>query len=102
MRSLLRRLFVRDLGPPPPPDIAHVPSFSGQTVVDTLYSDSKHCRAIITRDTPGTYRVYVQSWDTSDWKIAGEAFWSGHGSGSLTDTLEVARTLAREKLVASP
>ena len=102
MTSFLRRLFVRDVGPPPSPDLGHLPSFPGQTIVETLYSDSKRYRAIITRDTSGIYRVYIQFWDTSDWRISGDAFWCGRGSGSLTDSMEVARTLAREQLAASP
>ena len=102
MSSFLRRFFFRDFGPPPPPDVAHQPSIPGQSILQTLYSDSKQHRVIITRDTSGTYRMHAQFWDTSDWKAGYGAFWCGRGSGSFTDSLDVARTLAREQLAASP
>ena len=69
-----------------------------QNIVETLYSDSKQQRAIITCDTSATYRIHVQFWDTSDWKAGHGAFWSGHGSSSFTDSLEIAHSLAREQL----
>jgi hypothetical protein len=98
MSSFLRRFFCRDFGPTPPPDLADRPSIPGQNIIDTLYSDSNQQRAIITRDTSGIYRIHVQFWDTSDWKAGYGARWSGVGSGSFTDTVEVARALAREEL----
>jgi len=98
MLSFLRRFFVRDFGPPPPPDEAHQPSIPGQSIVETFYSDSKQRRAIITRDTTGAYHIHIQFWDTSDWSAGYGAFWAGRGSGSITDTLEIARTLAHEQL----
>jgi hypothetical protein len=101
MSSFLRRLFVRDVGPPPP-NLDQVPAFPGQTIAETLYSDSKCYRAIITTDASGTYRVDIQFWDTSDWGLSGDAYWCGHGSGTLTDSVDLARTLAREQLAASP
>lgn len=98
MSGFFRRFVLGDHGPPPPPDVGHQPSFSDQSVVDTVYSDSKQERAIITRDESGTFRVYVQWWDTSDWRAGHGAFWYGHGSGSYTDNLETARSLAGEAL----
>jgi hypothetical protein len=98
MSSFFSRFFFRDMGPPPPPDLALQPKIPGQNIVETLYSDSRQHRAIITRDTSGIYRIHVQVWDTSDWKRGYAAFWVGRGSNTFTDTLEVARTLAREHL----
>ena len=90
MSGFLRRFFFRDFGPPPLPDLAHQPSIPGQSIVETLYSDSKQQRAIITRDSSGTYRIHVQWWDTSDWKAWSEAFWAGGSSSSFTDNIETA------------
>jgi hypothetical protein len=98
MSNFLRRLFTRDFGPPPSPDLAHQPSIPGQTIVEILYSDSKQGRAIITRDGSGVYRIHIQFWDTSDWSAGYGARWAGGGSSSFTDTVERARTLAQEEL----
>ncbi len=102
MSNFLRRLFLRDFGPPPPPDLAYEPTIPGQTIVETLYSDSKRQRAMIARDGSGIYRIHVQWWDTSDWKAWSEAFWSASGSRSFTDNIESARKLAREALRELP
>ena len=102
MSSFLRRIFSRDFGPPPAPDLADAPSIAGQIIVETLYSDSNEQRAIITRDPSGIFRIHIQFWDTSDWKAGYGARWSGGGSNSFTDTIEVARTLAREALAELP
>jgi hypothetical protein len=101
MLGILRRIFVRDFGPPPLPDVAHQPTFPDQRIVETLYSDSKQERAFITVDETRSFRIYVQWWDTSDWKYWQKAFWYGHGSGSHTDTIERARNLAAEALRCS-
>ena len=102
MPGFFRRFFVRDFGPPPPPDIAHQPSFPGQRIVETIYSDSKRERVFITVDETRDYRIHVQWWDTSDWKAGYGAHWEGaHGSGSHTDSLERARDLATEALRCS-
>ena len=98
MSRFFRRFILGDYGPPPPPDVAHQPSFPGQTIIEVIYSDSKRERAIITRDESSTFRVYLQWWDTGDWKAGHGAFWDGHGSGSFTDKLETARSLAGEAL----
>jgi hypothetical protein len=99
MSGFFRRFFFRDFGPPPPPDVSHWPSIAGQNIDEILYSESKYERAIITRDASGIYRIHMQSWDTSDWKDGYGAFWCDRGSGSLTDKIELARKLAREKLL---
>jgi hypothetical protein len=98
MSGFFRRFFLGDFGPPPLPDLSHQPSIAGQNIVEILYSDSKHERVVITHDASGIYRIHVQLWDTSDWKAGHGAFWSGDGSSSLTDTVELARKLASEEL----
>jgi hypothetical protein len=101
MPGFFRRIFLSDFGPPPPPDVAHQPSFPGQRIVEMIYSDSKRERAIITVDESGDYRIRVQWWDTSDWKAGYGAFWYGHDIGSHTDSIERARKLADEALLCS-
>lgn len=101
MLGFIRRIFVRDFGPPPPPDVTHQPSFSGQRIVEAIYSESKRERVFITIDDTGDYRIIVQWWDTSDWKAGCGAFWYGQGSSSHTDSLERARELADEALRCS-
>jgi len=98
MPGFFRRFFLSDFGPPPAPAAGHLPSFPGQRIVETLYSDSKRQRAFITVDETGQYRIVLQWWDTSDWKNWQQAFWSGGGSNGLTDNLERARELAAEGL----
>lgn len=98
MFKFFRRFFLSDFGEPPPPDVADQPIFSGQRIVDTIYSDSQRERAFITLDDTGDYRIIVQRWDTSDWSAGHGARWSGDGSGSHTDTIERAREIARESL----
>jgi len=98
MRGFLRRFFLGDFGPPPPPDLSQQPSIAGQSVDEILYSESKSERAIITHDTSGIHRIHVQFWDSSDWKAGQGAFWYDGGGGTLTDTIEQARKLARERL----
>jgi hypothetical protein len=101
MPGFFRRVFLADFGPPPPPDVAHLPTFTSQRIVETLYSDSKRERAIITIDDTGDYRIIVQWWDTSDWAAGHGARWYGDGSNSHTDSLERARQLADEALRCS-
>ena len=102
MSSFFHRFFYRDFGPAPAPDLADEPSIAGEKIMEMLYSDSKEQRAIITRDASGIFRIHVQFWDTSDWKSGYGARWSGGGSSSFTDTIEAARTLAREALTELP
>ena len=101
MFDFIRRIFVRDFGPPPPPDVTQLPTYSRQRIVEMLYSHSKRERAIITVDDTGHYRIVAQSWDTSDWEYCRMAHWYGHQSGSHTDSLPRARQLAEEALRCS-
>jgi len=96
MSGFLRRISFSDYGLPPPPDLEHLSSFTDQRIVETIYSDSKSSRAIITLDATGDYRIHAEWWDTSDWKNWGKAFWCGHNTGCHTDNLERARELARQ------
>jgi hypothetical protein len=98
MPGFFRRFFLSDFGPPPPPDVEHLPSFTDQRIVETIYSVSKDRRAIITIDDTGDYRIIVQSWDTSDWKAGYGAFWYGNNIGSHSDTIERARERAHEAI----
>jgi hypothetical protein len=102
MSNFLSRIFRRDFGPPPPPDLAHQPSIPGEIIAETVYSDSKQQRAIVTRDGVGTYRIHVQWWDTGDWKSWAKAYWAGGGSSSFTDDIETARKLAQDALKELP
>ena len=101
MPGFFRRLFSSDIGPPPQPDVAHKPSFPGQRIVETIYSDSKRERAFITTDESGHFRIIIQWWDTSDWNDWQKAFWCGQGCSSLTDSLQRARELVDEGLRCS-
>ena len=53
------RLFPSDFEPPPPPDVAQQPAFSGQRIVETVYSESKQGRVFITEDEAGIYQIMV-------------------------------------------
>ena len=98
MPGFFRRFFLGDYGPPPPPDTEHLPSFTDQRIVETIYADTKSRRAIITIDDTGDYRIHSEWWDISDWKRWGQAFWDGHNTGCHTDSLERARELAHEAI----
>ena len=102
MSSFLHHFFCRDPGPAPAPDLVDEPSIDGQKIIETLYSDSKQRRAIITRDRSGIFRIHIQFWDTSDWIAGYGARWFGGGNSSFTDTIESVRTLAREALAELP
>lgn len=98
MPGFFRRFFLSDFGPPPPPDIQQLPSFTDQRIVEAIYSASKSRRAIITIDDTGDHRIHFEWWDTSDWKAGHGAFWYGRNAGSHTDSLERARDLAHEAI----
>jgi hypothetical protein len=99
MPGFFRRFFLSDFGPPPLPDVAQLPSFPGQRIVETIYSDSQCERVFITLDETGDYRVFTQQWDTSDWSTGHGARWgTTHSHGSHTDNLQRAHELAAEAL----
>jgi hypothetical protein len=98
--GFLRRVFLSDYGPPPPPNTAVLPSFPGERMVEVIYSESKRERVFITVvDQSGLYKIYVQCWDDSDWKDWGQAFWTHASStGGRTDSIDTARGIAAEEL----
>ena len=85
------------------PDLTHVPSFFNESVVELLYSRKNNSRAIIARNSQANFHVFVEHWDISDWEYTSRGFWIPEGGGkTITDTLETARILAREKLKGTP
>jgi hypothetical protein len=98
MFRLFKSFFLSDFGPPPPPDVADRPSFPAQRIIETLYSETKRERAIITVDEKEDFQIIIQRWDISDWKADHQAFWSGRNIGSHSDTIERARESANEAL----
>ena len=102
----LTRLFKawkgasRSHGPPPPPDPSQPLRIDlrGEKLVEVLTSSTGDRRVGITRDGSGIYRLRVETW-APDWEHMGVATWiqSGH-EGSVTDSLERARSLAAEAL----
>jgi hypothetical protein len=63
-----------------------------------MYSPTNRVRGIITIDPNGVYRIRTEFWDTSDWDV-GAAYWAHDHLGTLTDTLENARILCRERML---
>jgi len=86
---------------PPPPDTENRPTIVGQTVVDVIYSATNTVRGIISVDSNGVYRVRTEFWDTGDWLTARVAFWNQGHLGTVTDTLDSARLLCRERMAAT-
>jgi hypothetical protein len=102
MPGFFQRFFLSGFGPPPAPDITELPSFTGERIVETVYSASKRERVFITVDEAEDHRIYFQLWDTSDWKAGHGARWScPHSTGSHTDSLDRARELAGEEMRCS-
>ena len=84
------------------PDTSHTPSYFGEAVVEILYSQHNEFRAIVTKRREGTFRVRREKWDLGDWDVIGEGYWNEDDHGTtLTDRIETARVLAREKLLAT-
>jgi hypothetical protein len=84
---------------PPPPDKGHIPRYVNQAVVECVYSQDSRLRAVLVRDGTENLRIRCERWDVSEWENSSFAFWSpvGHGT-TITDTVENARLLARERL----
>jgi hypothetical protein len=87
---------------PPPPDLSQPirVDVRGEKIVEVLTSATGDRRVGITRDASGIYRLRVETW-APDWEQMRVATWlqSSH-EGSFTDSLERARSLAREALAA--
>jgi hypothetical protein len=93
----------RDFEPPPPPDRTAPFSHLGEEEIESRYSRSGLYRIIVSRDRAGRYRIHRQRWDTGDWDVARVAQWlEDDRMATITDTLENARSLARQRLEATP
>jgi hypothetical protein len=81
------------------PNIIAIPSLVDGTVVEMTFSRRNLFRAVIIRSFQGLFRIRRDRWDVFDFEIIGKGYWSQDDQGStLTDTIEIARVLAREKL----
>jgi|SRR5271166_5630571 len=84
----------------PPPDTSHIPRCIDKTVVECLYSDDLKYRAVLLRDCGNNIHVRCETWDLSEWEDHGGAFWNQLTQGTtITDTIDNARVLARERLL---
>jgi hypothetical protein len=79
---------------PPPPDFSNHPSFANQDIKEFIYSDSQQERVIITSAGLGSFRIYFQWWDTSEWATAHRAFWHGPAMSGYSATLRGAHRIA--------
>jgi len=82
------------------PDTGVHERYNGHSWIEVLYSREKLHRAVITRDQSDVYRVYNERRDDSDWEAWGTVLWAPMDK-SLADTLDRARKIAREYLVAT-
>ena len=84
---------------PPPPDTTVPFGSDMEREIEAIYSPTKKYRAVVTRDQAGLFRVHAQRWDNEDWDVGGSPHWCPYTRGvTITDTLENARMLARDKL----
>lgn len=86
---------------PSTPDTSVAQRYQGHEWIETIYTRTKRYRAVIIRDAADVHRVYRDRWDDSDWAEWGAAFWQNEEK-AFADTIERARELARELLVATP
>jgi hypothetical protein len=87
--------------PPPPPDTSKIPSYKDKAFVECIYSDDLKYRAVLLRDSSGHLHVRCEMWDFVEWEEFSGAFWAQITQGAtITDTIESARSLARERLLA--
>ena len=85
---------------PPPPDTSHIPRYVNLTVLECLYSEGSRYRAVLVRDSSAYLRVRYEKWDLSEWEDNSFGFWGPVGQGTtITDTIDNARLLARERLL---
>ena len=67
--------------------------------IDILYSSTKKHRVVVTRDAAGRFWVDEERWHTGDAETKEPSHWCPYGrTSTITDTLENARQLGREKL----
>ena len=104
--GLFRRLgawLSRTPARAPEPDVGQQPTFHGEELVEVKYSKRRRNRAAITHDRQARYRVHLQSWDTSGWKVGGSPTWiPSDRFACFADTLDRARDIAREALLNTP
>jgi hypothetical protein len=87
--------------PPPPPDTSKIPRYLDETFVECIYSDDLKYRAVLLRDSSNNLRVRCEVWDLAEWEDYSGAFWMQVTQGTtITDTIDSARLLARERLIA--
>jgi hypothetical protein len=89
-------------GAPPPPDPGQPIRIdtAGEKLVEVLTSPDGRCRIGITRDRAGIFLLRVETW-APDWDDLGVATWlQRDNEGAFADSLEHARSLAREHLRA--
>jgi hypothetical protein len=87
MSGFFRRFFRSDFGPPPPPDVMQLPSFSGQHIVETIYSEPKRERVFITLDESGDYRVISSRGTRAIGRPATERVGVAHTAAAVTPTV---------------
>jgi hypothetical protein len=84
--------------PAPPPDPSCPAAYPGETVVETILATDQAHRVAISRDARGLFRVHLEQWDTSDWDVVGQVYWTECAGNTITDTLPSARRLAEDAL----
>jgi len=83
----------------PPPDTDSIPAYIRESVEEILFSTNNLFRAVITRDEQGVFRVHRDYWCVSDFEYIGEGYWCQcDRMNTMTDTLENARALSKQKL----
>ena len=88
----------------PDPDHTRVPRFVPELqLIELVYSDDGYARVAITQNRQRLYCIYPERWDVSDFTVIGEGYWNSWGGGtSITDDIEIARTMAREVVGTIP
>lgn len=81
------------------PDKSARTHYAGETIQDVVYSADDNFRTVIGVDERGTFRLHCEKWLLfATWEEI-EPLWAPVGEGNtLTDTLENARLLAKERL----
>ena len=86
---------------PPPPDRSSVSRYGSEALKVVVYSRDGERRAVITEDQRSCIRLRFESWDISDWKETGAAYWSQSGQlAHIIDSVERARKMAEVEFEA--
>jgi hypothetical protein len=84
------------------PDTSLIPTSRGETVVEIIFSRHTQFRAIVTKKSQNIFRIQREKWSLSEFEHIGRGYWEPDEQGlTLTDQLETAQALAREKLAAT-